>query len=144
MAQSSFQQSLKAVATQPYRKLVSDRIRGRTPEALADAVRAAQDRVPERLHSCVPLFLEAARDKFLQSKLFWEASTCREALANILELAAEVIEDDEVWQCHKSPLADDGVLAGVLFDLATASFVEAAALSADQRRLMGIKKGWLR
>ena len=144
MAQTDFQQSLQAIATQPYRRLVCDRIRGRTPEALAEAVRVASARVPQRLHAHVPGYLEAARDKFLQSKLFWEASTCREALANILELAAEVIEDDQVWECHKHPFANDGELAGALFDLSTAAFAQAAAMSAEQRRLMGIKKGWLR
>lgn len=117
---------------------------GRSVSQLAEVVCEARERLPERLRAQAPGYLEAAREKFLRSKLFWEASSCREALANILELAAEVIEDDEVWRCHKHPLGKDVDLAAALFEVSTASFAYAAAQSQNQRRLMGIKQGWLR
>ena len=144
MANTEFEESLQAIASRPYRRLISERIRGQPPEALADAVRSASDRMPQRLQPMVQPYLEAAGDKFLRSRLFWEASTCREALANILDLAAEVIDDEVVWECHKHPFAGDGELARALFDLSTAVFCQAAAGSIEQQRLMGIKRGWLR
>ena len=144
MVQNNFEQFMVSVATRPYRKLVADRMLGMSGSPLAEAVVGAEDRLPERLQEQASEYLEAARDKFLRSKLFWESSTCREALANILELAAEVIDDDEVWRCHKRPFGEDVDLAETLFEIATASFAHAAAQSQDQRRLMGIKKGWLR
>ncbi len=144
MVQIEFERFMTSVAAQPYRKLVADRMLGRSVSQLADGVREAGERLPERLRVQIPGYLEAAGDKFLRSKLFWEASTCREALANILELAAEVIEDDEVWRCHKHPFGEDVDLAAALFEVATASFAHAAGQSQDQRRLIGIKKGWLR
>ena len=144
MVQIDFEQFMVSVAARPYRTLVADRMSGRSVSQLADDVSEAGERLPERLREQVPGYVEAARDKFLRSKLFWEASTCREALANILELAAEVIEDDEVWRCHKHPFGEDVDLAAALFEVATASFAYAAGQSQDQRRLIGIKKGWLR
>ncbi|MEE8267316.1 MAG: hypothetical protein V3R97_00240 [Gemmatimonadales bacterium] len=144
MVQIDFEQFMVSVAARPYRKLVADRMSGRSVNQLAEGVSEAGERLPERLRAQAPGYIEAARDKFLRSKLFWEASTCREALANILELAAEVIEDDEVWRCHKHPFGEDVDLAGALFEVATASFAYAAGQSQDQRRLIGIKKGWLR
>jgi len=144
VVQIDFEQFMVSVAARPYRKLVADRMAGRSVSQLAEDVSEAMERLPERLRAQAPDYLEAARDKFLRSKLFWEASTCREALANILELAAEVIEDDEVWRCHKHPFGEDVDLAGALFEVATVSFASAAGQSRDQRRLIGIKKGWLR
>jgi hypothetical protein len=144
MESTGFEQSLQAVATRPYRRFIADRMDEMSSEALEQAVGDAGRQLPDRLQSQVPVFLDAARDKFLQSRLFWEASTCREALANILELAAEVIEDDEVWTCHKRPFEGGGALAGRFFELATAYFASQAAMHDGQRRLMGIKKGWLR
>lgn len=144
MVQNDFERLIVSEAARPYRKMVADRMLGRSERELADAVRGAENQLPERLRLEAPGYLEAAAEKFLQSKLFWEASTCREALANILELAAEVIDDEEVWRCHKRPFGEDVGLAAALFEVSTASFASAAAQSADQRRLMGIKKGWLR
>ena len=144
MVQNDFGQFMVSVADRPYRKLVADRMSGRSLSQLAEAVAEAGEKLPERLRAQVPGYLEAARDKFLRSKLFWEASTCREALANILELAAEVIDDENVWRCHKYPFGKDVDMAAALFEVSTTSFAYAAGQNQVQRRLMGIKKGWLR
>ena len=144
MVHDDFEQFITSLANRPYRKLVADRMLNRSESELGEAVREAEGRLPERLSALVPGYLDAARDKFLRSKLFWEASTCREALANILELAGEVIDDDEVWRSHKQPFGKDVDMAAALFEVSTASFAYAAVRSQDQRRLMGIKKGWLR
>lgn len=144
MVQNDFEQFMVSVADRPYRKLVADRMLGKSESQLSEEVREGAENFPERLQAQVPGYLDAARDKFLRSKLFWEASTCREALANILELAAEEIDDDEVWRCHKHPFGKDVDLAAALFEVSTAKFACAAGESQDQRRLMGIKKGWRR
>jgi len=144
VVQADFKQFIVSVADRPYRKLVADRMLAKSESQLGEAVREAVDSFPERLQAQIPGYLDAARDKFLRSKLFWEASTCREALANILELAAEVIDDDEVWRCHKHAFGKDVDMAAALFEVSTASFAYAAGQSQDQRRLMGIKKGWRR
>ena len=67
-----------------------------------------------------------------------------ETVTNILELAGEEIDDDEVWRCHKHAFGKDVDMAAALFEVSTASFAYAAGQSQDQRRLMGIKKGWRR
>jgi hypothetical protein len=144
VVQNNFEQFMVSVATRPYRKLVADRMLGMSESQLGEAVREAKEMLPEPLRVQAPGYLEAARDKFLRSKLFWEASTCREALANILELAAEEIDDEEVWRCHRHPFGKDVDMAAALFEVATASFAYAACQTQDQRRLMGIKKGWRR
>jgi len=144
MEATRFEQSLHAVATKPYRQLVSERMSGSSAAELQQAVDTTIARSPERLQRHMPDFLKAAGEKFLQSRLFWESSTCREALANILELAAEVIDDEEVWICHKRPFEDGGALAGHFFELSTWYFAARAAGDDDQRRLMGLKRGWLR
>jgi hypothetical protein len=141
---NDFEQFIVSVANRPYRKLVAERMMDKSESQLGEAVREAESMLPERLRPLVPGYLDAARDKFLRSKLFWEASTCREALANILELAGEVIDDDDVWRCHKQPFGKDVDMAAALFEVSTASFAYAAGQGQDQRRLMGIKKGWLR
>jgi hypothetical protein len=141
---NDFEQFIVSVANRPYRKLVAERMMDKSESQLGEAVREAESMLPERLRPLVPGYLDAARDKFLRSKLFWEASTCREALANILELAGEVIDDDDVWRCHKQPFGEDVDVAAALFEVSTASFAYAAGQGQDQRRLMGIKKGWLR
>ncbi len=144
MVHNDFEQFIVSVANRPYRKLVAERMMDKSESQLGEAVREAESMLPERLRPLVPGYLDAARDKFLRSKLFWEASTCREALANILELAGEVIDDDDVWRCHKQPFGEDVDVAAALFEVSTASFAYAAGQGQDQRRLMGIKKGWLR
>ena len=144
MVHNDFEQFIVSVANRPYRKLVAERMMDKSESQLGEAVREAESMLPERLRPHVPGYLDAARDKFLRSKLFWEASTCREALANILELAGEVIDDDDVWRCHKQPFGEDVDVAAALFEVSTASFAYAAGQGQDQRRLMGIKKGWLR
>ena len=144
MVHNDFEQFIVSVANRPYRKLVAERMMDKSESQLGEAVREAESMLPERLRPLVPGYLHAARDKFLRSKLFWEASTCREALANILELAGEVIDDDDVWRCHKQPFGEDVDVAAALFEVSTASFAYAAGQGQDQRRLMGIKKGWLR
>ena len=144
MVHNDFEQFIVSVANRPYRKLVAERMMDKSESQLGEAVREAESMLPERLRPLVPGYLDAARDKFLRSKLFWEASTCREAVANILELAGEVIDDDDVWRCHKQPFGEDVDVAAALFEVSTASFAYAAGQGQDQRRLMGIKKGWLR
>ena len=144
MVHNDFEQFIVSVANRSYRKLVAERMMDKSESQLGEAVREAESMLPERLRPLVPGYLDAARDKFLRSKLFWEASTCREALANILELAGEVIDDDDVWRCHKQPFGEDVDVAAALFEVSTASFAYAAGQGQDQRRLMGIKKGWLR
>ena len=144
MIHDDFEGFMRSVASQPYRKLVAERMADRREQELEAALREAEGAVPDRLSPQLPGYLEAATDKFLESRLFWEASTCREALANILELAAEVIRDDAVWQCHKRPLDEDPLLAASLFELSTAWFALSAARDGRTRSLMGLKKGWLR
>ena len=95
MVHDNFEQFIISIANRPYRKLVADRMMNRSESELGEAVREAEGRLPERLSALVPGYLDAARDKFLRSKLFWQASTCREALANILacmELGVSVVD----------------------------------------------------
>ncbi len=142
MAQDEFEQYIRSVAKRPYRKVVEERVRSTEAAQLADALRAAETRFPQRLQAYLPLYLEAAGDRFLGSRLFWQVSTCREAFANILELATEAMPDDDgVRQAYKEPFADGGDLAHHLFEVPTASFAQAAAASRRQRHFMGIKKG---
>ncbi len=142
MAQDDFEQYIRSVEKRPYRKLIEERVRSAGATQLADAFRAAETRFPDRLQPYLPLYLEAANDKFLCSRLFWQVSTCREALANILELATEAMpDDDEVRQAFRQPFADGGDLAHHLFEVPTASFAQAAAATRRQRHFMGIRKG---
>ena len=141
MAQDDFERYIRSVAKRPYRKLVEERVRSSDVSQLDDALRSAEAGFPERLQPYLPGYLEAASDKFLGSRLFWQVSTCREAFANILELAAEAIpDDDEVRRTYKQPFAATGELAYHLFEVPTARFAQAASASRRQRRFMGIKR----
>ena len=140
MAQDDFEQYIRSVAKRPYRKLVEERFRSAGAPQLEDALQAAERRFPQRLQQFLPGYLEAASAKFLSSRLFWQVSSCREAFANILELATETMPDDDLRQAYREPFADGGVIAQHVFEVSTASFAVAAAASPRQRRFMGIKK----
>jgi hypothetical protein len=140
VAQEDFEQYIRSMAKRPYRKLVEERFRSTGAPELVDSLQAAEARFPQRLQPFLPHYLQAASDKFLGSRLFWEVSSCREAFANILELATETMPDDAVRQAFRKPFADNGVIAQNVFEVSTASFAVAAAESRQQRRFMGIKK----
>ena len=140
MAQDDFEQYIRSVAKRRYRKLVEERFRSTGSPQLVDALRSAETQFPQHLQPFLSGYLQATSDKFLSSRLFWEVSTCREAFANILELATETIPDDAVLQAFRKPFADGGVIAQQVFEVSTASFALAAAESRQQRRFMGIKK----
>ena len=140
MAQDNFEQYIQSVAKRPYRKLVEERFRSTGAPQLADALKAAEAEFPQHLQPFLPRYLEAASDKFLKSRLFWQVSSCREAFANILELATETIPDDQVRQAYRQPFVDGGLLAQHILEISTTSFAVAAAASNQQRRFMRIKK----
>lgn len=136
---------LKRMADRPYRLLVEQRLKALTSSQLSEAVNEAANQVPEEFRGSLESYRAALAARFMVSPLFWQASTCREALANLLEAAYEAIPHPAIRQCHRAPLADaNRPLAESLFRWATLTFAEAAARDGKQRKLMGIKRGWLR
>jgi len=133
------------MAHRPYRELVEARLKSLTGNQLTQALAQAAQEVAAEFRPGLEAYRQALAGRFLVSRLFWQASTCREALANLLEAAEEAMPHQRLSECHRAPLAEQNrELASSLFEWATLSFPEAAARDGKQRKLMGLKRGWLR
>lgn len=144
MPHAEFEDVLRRTPNRPYRKLIEDRLRALSPTDAAALAPQADAQVPNELRRHLPAYRQALDHTFLRSKLFWEVSTCREAVANILELAAQTIPDDGVRATARRPLEGELALPAGLFEVATSHFVAAAYHDRQQRRFMAIRRGWLR
>jgi len=141
---AEFEDVLRRTPDRPFRKLIEDRLRrldSSDPASLSDQASAS---LSDAIQVHLPAYRQALEHKFLRSKLFWEVSTCREAIANILEVAAETIPEAGIRAAIRRPLAGETAVPAALFEVATSVFVGAAYHDRKQRRFMAIRKGWLR
>lgn len=126
----------------PYRELVEHHLRRQSESQLQIASLGEFSGLPDRMRSNAITFIDVVNERLGANPQFWANATCREAYDRFIELAIEVVSDEEFIGHADDPLwLQDEELAMQLFQIPTVSFAYSASSQRAQRRFMGIRKG---
>jgi hypothetical protein len=134
---------LREVGDRPYRELVQHHIRKTGTRKLKQAVLGESQSLPQQLQVRIIDYIDETNARFAYDQAFWAQATCRHAFEQIIDAAIHVLPLRGIIESIDDALKPrNQELAFQLFQISTLSFAYSASTQRQQRKFMGIRKGF--